>query len=96
VRDTSHLLTEAGFTLPGVDVDEYQYGSVSQSIKREPMVDPSAVFGMVFGSDLFEDDIGELYMGSIQALELKEESHILEVYKQKIQDRMKVFDLNPF
>ncbi|GKA94737.1 chaperone protein DnaJ 10-like protein [Tanacetum coccineum] len=66
-----------------------------KGVKQEPMVDPAAVFGMVFGSDLFEDYIGELYMASIQAVELEEESHIPEVRRQKIQERMKVFDLNP-
>ncbi|CAH1451145.1 unnamed protein product [Lactuca virosa] len=60
-----------------------------EGLKQETMVDPSAVFGMVFGSDLFEDYIGELYMASIQTVELEEESKVPEVRRQKIQERMK-------
>lgn len=55
-------------------------------------MDPSAVFGMVFGSDLFEEYIGELYMASIQTVELEEKSQVPEVRRTKIQERMKVFD----
>nr|XP_043620044.1 chaperone protein dnaJ 10 [Erigeron canadensis] len=60
-----------------------------EGVKQEVMVDPAAVFGMVFGSDMFEDYIGELYMASIQTVELEEESKIPEVRRAKIQARMK-------
>ena len=55
------------------------------------MIDPAAVFGMVFGSDMFEDYIGELYMATVQTVELEETSKEPEVRRTKIQERMKVF-----
>ncbi|XP_024968006.1 chaperone protein dnaJ 10 [Cynara cardunculus var. scolymus] len=59
-------------------------------VRQEAMVDPAAVFGMVFGSDMFEDYIGELYMATVQTVELEETSKEPEVRRTKIQERMKV------
>lgn len=55
------------------------------------MLDPTAVFGMLFGSECFEEYIGKLALASLAAIEVEEDSQDADVHKQKVQEKMKVY-----
>lgn len=58
-------------------------------VPSDSMVDPSAVFGMVFGSELFEEYVGQLALASLASVEIEDVSQDPEVQKQRIREKLK-------
>eukprot|EP01018_Ginkgo_biloba_P031916 Gb_25349 [translate_table: standard] len=56
-------------------------------VSTEAMIDPAAVFAMLFGSELFEDYIGQLAMASMASLEMFTEGEVIDA--KKLQEKMK-------
>lgn len=57
-------------------------------IYREAIIDPAAIFAMLFGSELFEDYIGQLAMASMASLDNFTEGE--QVDARKLQEKMRV------
>jgi hypothetical protein len=58
------------------------------TFNREGIIDPAAIFAMLFGSELFEDYIGQLAMASMASLDnFGEDEHI---DARKLQEKMQV------
>ncbi|KAM0924188.1 hypothetical protein ACQ4PT_005052 [Festuca glaucescens] len=64
------------------------YDSYGKSgISTETMIDPAAIFTMLFGSEIFEDYIGELVMASMASLDIFGEDE--QIDERKLQEKMR-------
>jgi len=65
------------------------YDSYGKSgISTEAIIDPAAIFAMLFGSELFEDYIGQLAMASMASLDGFSEDEQIDA--RKLQEQMRV------
>ncbi|XP_022947140.1 chaperone protein dnaJ 10-like [Cucurbita moschata] len=60
-------------------------------VQQDGMVDPAAVFGMIFGSEFFEVYVGKLALAVLSTLEMEDDSQDSEIRRQKIQEKMQLF-----
>uniref|UniRef100_A0A453L5I4 J domain-containing protein n=1 Tax=Aegilops tauschii subsp. strangulata TaxID=200361 RepID=A0A453L5I4_AEGTS len=64
------------------------YDSYGKSgISTEAMIDPAAIFAMLFGSEIFEDYIGQLAMASMASLDIFGEDEKIDA--RKLQEKMR-------
>lgn len=57
-------------------------------LDRETMLDPMAVFALLFGSELFEDYIGHLAVASMASSELADGTEDPDKLNEKLKARM--------
>lgn len=66
--------------------------------RSEAIIDPAAIFAMLFGSELFEEYIGQLAMASMASLDIFSEGEQFDA--KKLQEKMRasscLFMLNGF
>jgi DnaJ-class molecular chaperone len=62
-----------------------------QGVSTDAMVDPAAVFGMLFGSDAFHDYVGQLAMASMAGMETGPEGQPIDVMQAQGKFKVRLF-----
>ncbi|KAK1419686.1 hypothetical protein QVD17_28949 [Tagetes erecta] len=81
------VLGEAYQVLSNPDQRQAYDAHGKSGISTEAIIDPAAIFAMLFGSELFEDYIGQLAMASMASLDIFTEGE--QVDAKKLQEKMR-------
>ncbi|CAL2262129.1 unnamed protein product [Prunus armeniaca] len=61
---------------------------MNSKIESDSIIDPAAIFAMLFGSELFEEYIGQLAMASMASLDIFSEGERFD--PKKLQEKMRI------
>ncbi|KAI3816228.1 hypothetical protein L1987_15920 [Smallanthus sonchifolius] len=82
------VLGEAYQVLSNPDQRQAYDAHGKSGISTEAIIDPAAIFAMLFGSELFEDYIGQLAMASMASLDIFTEGEPIDA--KKLQEKMRI------
>ncbi|XP_024989754.1 chaperone protein dnaJ 10-like isoform X1 [Cynara cardunculus var. scolymus] len=82
------VLGEAYQVLSNPDQKQAYDAYGKSGISTEAIIDPAAIFAMLFGSELFEDYIGQLAMASMASMDIFTEGEQFDA--KKLQEKMKI------
>lgn len=82
------VLGEAYQVLSNPDQRQAYDAYGKSGISTEAIIDPAAIFAMLFGSELFEDYIGQLAMASMASLDIFTEGEQFDA--KKLQEKMRI------
>ncbi|TYH78120.1 hypothetical protein ES332_D04G203700v1 [Gossypium tomentosum] len=90
--DKFHALGEAYQVLTDPEKREAYDKRGKTRVIPDTMLDPTAVFGMLFGSDFFEDYVGQLAMATLSAIEVESDSLLdKEAHRKKLEENVQAF-----
>ncbi|KAD2393274.1 hypothetical protein R6Q59_012378 [Mikania micrantha] len=82
------VLGEAYQVLSNPDQRQAYDAHGKSGISTEAIIDPAAIFAMLFGSELFEDYIGQLAMASMASLDIFKDGEPVDA--KKLQEKMRI------
>lgn len=82
------VLGEAYQVLSNPDQRQAYDAYGKSGISTDAIIDPAAIFAMLFGSELFEDYIGQLAMASMASMDIFTEGEQLDT--KKLQEKMRI------